>query len=1047
MVKPVGYPKLLSTGNGDSLEENNPNPNIILREETEQHNGAIKQLYYGVSTVKQILKTWPELADTSSSYVSIHEVIRGDRPQRIKFDIDAKIKDMPEHYDIDDIIHTVRLRIIDAFYELYYDTINQSIDYSDLIVANSNGEDKYSYHIILADYYAANNREAKYFAHYVINTLPPEFEKIMDRNVYGSIQSFRMYRAAKLNTQRVKKLDETYNVRQYSTKDNYLLIEAPKDKQINILPLLLDEEVKPINEVNNELVDAALKMAEPFTKGHEFTKRINNILCFKRLQPTYCRFCQETHSRDNSLLILILHNKVYEKCKQKAKKLMLIGELEACADETPVSRILQASANAHIFPSYNLPLHEYDEPSMRIYEVVNTLFVRAPMKIGKSKALKQYIESNFTDSKIRIISFRQTFSNAILTTLPEFELYNKCEGNALHRKRKLIIQVESLHRLGRAEDDIDLVVLDESESILEQFSSGLHGNFNASWATFEFMIKHAKHVVCMDANLENMTINTIINIRGSNSCLIHHNTFKNATSDKYWFTTSHNSWLAKLREYLMKNLKLVIPSNSLNEANSLLRCINTLYPNKNVRIYSSETRISIKNDHFSDVAKHWGELDVLIYTPTCSAGVSFELAHFDALFGYFTDTSCTVETCRQMLARVRILNLKEHYIFISGQVKFNPTDTNEIKQQLRNSRSALFQEHGGPIVPWKYGNYGEILFYESPYFLLWLETLRMRYLSNNNFIMRFINQVRSCGAEIFELPTMTLDDEFKMSFIGAKTENNLYYISKVAESENINDETAMEIYAKIEAQIDLEDNEKYSLEKYNLLSFYGLDKSKNITSEFVDIYNKTSTKEIFKNLLIFADQPSVDIALEVLKQKERTKYKIGREYVIDITSTHKSSCDYNDLNKSRYKYDKHYMAINLLKLCGLELFNLTPIITLYENIKANLPHILREQDRLEIEFDIRHVQLIDEKKALKFINGIIKKTYGISIEPNKIGLFDVHYLTWGKTNINFTVNGEFVAEFIPGAPTITTRITYEKINNFQLIDIFRNSSERLAIVD
>ena len=599
---------------------------------------------------------------------------------------------------------------------------------------------------------------------------------------------------------------------------------------------------------------------------------------------------------------------------------------------------------------------------------------------------------------------------------------------------KLIIQVESLYRLGIAEDDIDLVVLDESESILEQFSSGLHGNFNASWAMFENMIKRAKHVVCMDANLENMTVNTMLNIRGEDSAVFHHNTFKNMIEDKYYFTTSQETWLAKLHEYLKNNKKIVIPANSLTLANAVNTSIVKAFPNKRVRIYSSETKNSTKSEHFADVAKHWDGLDVLIYTPTCSAGVSFELEHFDALFGYFTDLSCTVETCRQMLARVRILKSREHHIFISSQIKFHPTDIDEIKNQLRNNRSALFQEHGGPVVPWHYGDYGEILFYESPYFKLWVETIRIRNLSKNNFILRFIQQVRNGGAEISELPALALDEEFKLLFVGSKTENNLYYITRVAESPNITDETAAFLYQKQEAQDDIEPEEKYSLEKYNLLSYYRLPKDQVITPDFVEKYNSPKTKEIFRNLRVFEGYSSVEVALDDLKHRESSYYRSGQEYAHSASSLQASACDHHDLVKSKYSYTRHYIATSLLSLCGLKLFDLTPTNMLLINLEKNRSQIIKRQDEIVREFEIWNTQLSDNEKMIKFINCVLKKMYGIQIRKTTIGLFAAHCLEWDQIHIQFIVSGEPVA--IDG-PVIATKIMYEKLTGPELINKFR----------
>lgn len=38
---------------------------------------------------------------------------------------------------------------------------------------------------------------------------------------------------------------------------------------------------------------------------------------------------------------------------------------------------------------------------------------------------------------------------------------------------------------------------------------------------------------------------------------------------------------------------------------------------------------AIKAEHFKDVHQHWTNYQVILYSPTLTAGVSFELEYFD----------------------------------------------------------------------------------------------------------------------------------------------------------------------------------------------------------------------------------------------------------------------------------------------------------------------------------------------------------------------------------------------------------------------------------
>ncbi|MTV59162.1 hypothetical protein GM547_14040, partial [Streptococcus pneumoniae] len=71
-----------------------------------------------------------------------------------------------------------------------------------------------------------------------------------------------------------------------------------------------------------------------------------------------------------------------------------------------------------------------------------------------------------------------------------------------------------------------------------------------------------------------------------------------------------------------------------------------------------------KKKHFENVNKYWSKLDIVIFTPTCSEGVSFTKENFDCVFGLFYDHSACAETARQMMHRVRNISTNKYYVYI-----------------------------------------------------------------------------------------------------------------------------------------------------------------------------------------------------------------------------------------------------------------------------------------------------------------------------------------------------------------------------------------------
>ncbi|HVE12144.1 MAG TPA: hypothetical protein VNI01_02005, partial [Elusimicrobiota bacterium] len=265
----------------------------------------------------------------------------------------------------------------------------------------------------------------------------------------------------------------------------------------------------------------------------------------------------------------------------------------------------------------------YSAPEMRAYELEPTLAVRAQMKMGKTKALRLFVDRHFPANAaepavIRFVTFRRTFGHAVARSFPDFELYSDLDGElSAARHPRLIVQVESLQRVripaGGAPPD--LLVLDEVESVLAQFSSGLHRALGAAFAVFQWMLRHARHVVCMDADLGDRTFRALERMRPGLPPFLHWNRFERAAGDRFAFTADMGAWLVRLNAALDAGKRLVVPTNSLREARSLAETLRQRLGASRVGLYCSETPGDERRRAFGDVHAAWGALDALVYTP------------------------------------------------------------------------------------------------------------------------------------------------------------------------------------------------------------------------------------------------------------------------------------------------------------------------------------------------------------------------------------------------------------------------------------------------
>lgn len=915
-----------------------------------------------------------------------HEVIFGDQVQRLKFDIDITGIQSTD-IDISIILKSIK-KIIRQLYDI-------NVTKNDFIVTTSSGETdkgyKHSYHIILFTHALADNIEAKFITDNVISILPEEYKKYVDKTVNKSIQNFRILYSSKCNSNREKVICRDYKSYITPTLLDTLIVPF---KGIHVLDKLCTEVEKTDNdvEIDDKFVRKILKTIKPYNilEGHTFRDTKGNSINFNRQEPTHCTICDEIHHKDNSLVIQYDEDNgnIYEYCRQACRNRLI------CNLKNPKTITSKpTSCKFNDIPNKTI----YHSKVMKEYELVPTLFVKAQMKVGKTKMLQTYIQKNYNDeSIIRFISFRQTFGNHIYNLFNDFELYNNIKGNIIDCHKRVIIQTESLHRL-EVGAIIDLLVLDEVESIFTQLSSGLHKNFNSSIAVFLWMLKTAKHVICIDANLSDRTYNLISRFRKT-EIHYHCNTWQSSKDDIFYITDDKSIWLNNLIEVLNNDKKVVIATNSIMEAKTCEMLIRDNFPNINVKMYSSEMKHSEKQLYFGNVHKYWTELDVLIYTPTCSAGVSYELEHFDVLFGYFYNTSCDVETCRQMINRVRNIKTKSYYIFmqeISNAVL--PSTAEDVHQYLYNKRLNLHSYVKDNNLQWSYNDDGTIKFYETEYYHIWLENTVITNLSKNEFINRFCNQVKETGATIKYMEDVNSDISIQdHNSIKDAVENNI--CTEIAEAKEIDQMEAMEILNRISQKMDIERDEFVSYEKYKLRKVYGYDE--NISVSFVKYYKPQFIQRIYKNLVDITFHDTIEQSVERLVKRENDRYNS----ITSASSIYKSKMEQMDLHNDNSLYTSmcHFVISKFIKILGTKPIKMNDFDELFD--KEIKTEIIKHEAQISIQLNTPSNE--DKKKTL---NAWLKNMYGIRLYKCKNSLClkkcdgIANMFTFNKTKINNTI--------------------------------------------
>lgn len=979
-------------------------------------------MYYVFAGRSDFIK-WQETVENKC----FHEIINGSLPQRIKFDIDAddeKLNNITAEGNNNlEKIRTIVSYLIDIILvelKSWYASIDDiQPTKNDLCVTTSNGYSKksgkmkYSYHIIVSSYYLLNVGEVSLFVENLWTKLNPEYMSLVDKGIYKTNQGFRLFGSSKPGENRYKVDAPEFGCAKSTFSNTF--ITAPSG--VAIMEQLC-ENIEAVEEnvvIDNELVQKAVDIVKKHgTRNHTFSRVEGSFLVFKRDSPSFCALCSRRHEVDNTFYVIMYKRdslQLYEKCR-RSKESIYIDSIEL-SNSSVVSKNYSLEKHIQRIKSgeYDVVSHNkfeslpnaliYEESSLRPFELRETLVVRANMKMGKTKAMRSYIDTFFPKEKvIRILSFRQAFTQNLSHSFKEFSLYNEIVQEKITSVNhpKLIIQIESLHRLSDVEDCVkaDLLVLDEFESILEQFNSGLHKQFNISFATFEWLLKFSKHVICMDANISNRSYNVLNMMRNNYPIYYHLNTFSRDTEDKYYFTTNQGNWLSVLYKKLEENNKIVIPVNSLTEAKALGENIKKQFPKKNLQIYSSEMSNSEKNKHFQSVSQYWSLLDVLIYTPTCSAGVSFEIQHFDILFAYFCDKSCDVETCRQMMGRVRNIKSKNHYICIQATGNSYPTEPDKIRQIIFNKKFDLYKTVNTDQISFSYDSDGNIIFHDSLYFRLWLESMSLKFKSMNSFGYRMVDQIAETKAQIFCLDeTQEMENAalLLMDHRAMKSDIKYQYHANISNANDLNAEEARRIQECMRSNIDISVDDKYSFTKFKLGEFYNL-QPKHLTTEFVESYIDDKVKIIYNNLKTLHAGLNVKESITKCKEYESKKLLYNadcRMNEYNATTEAAELCRDN----SMYTYRKHELANNILEAFGINVaMRDTRMVpgTLLNGLRDIIPAIGSDAYSITMDLGISikvssFVKEPDDIKYMKYalmtINKILSEIYGMKISLTK----------------------------------------------------------------
>lgn len=420
----------------------------------------------------------------------------------------------------------------------------------------------------------------------------------------------------------------------------------------------------------------------------------------------------------------------------------------------------------------------------------------------------------------------------------------------------------------------------------------------------------------------------------------------------YNYGTNLTGFISEIKRSIAKGENIVIASNNKKKINFINDVIVNDFPSIKKLIIKRENNLNYD-------LNQWKSVQVLAYTPSIVAGISYTEKHFDKMFGIFCNSSATADMAVQQLFRVRDISTKQFHICceVTGKNDY-PTDNDEIRKMIIEEDKCLLTGMENITI-----NYIKKDIVEDEYFRLFNIYQKTKFKSCNNYINELIYLLKEQGINDI-IDVKKYDENDKKILLKQKKEFN----KLVRETEAIRTENALDI-SDIEEEdikrrnIRTEDDE-YILRKHKLKKIL---KIKDITKDIILKYDKKG-QQLWNLSYVFGYE---DYKNQLIKRIEYDEKKLD----IDNDNTIR-------LGRKR-KYEKMLICDHIIKYIGFD----GPLDNKRIDINKNKfkDYILKYSNIIEKyfkcnKFNIEKFNNKDWYKISKiYINSKLKSIYNISI--------------------------------------------------------------------
>lgn len=218
-----------------------------------------------------------------------------------------------------------------------------------------------------------------------------------------------------------------------------------------------------------------------------------------------------------------------------------------------------------------------------------------------------------------------------------------------------IISIQSLYKLDQELIDYDYVIVDECQSVIKELLNlnTQKRHIGDNIASFNSLIRNAKNIIFMDAEIDQMTVNMLKEMRPTHQQEVIFNSYKRIR--RCGIIEDKQLFIGNILNDLKSGVKVGIACATKKFAKSLYVNIQQDNELKSLKglLWTSDGYEGIQDIDLSNLNQEIVKLDYIIFTSVMESAVSIESKHIQNLYCYCHSEGTSSSGLMQMMGRIR----------------------------------------------------------------------------------------------------------------------------------------------------------------------------------------------------------------------------------------------------------------------------------------------------------------------------------------------------------------------------------------------------------